>query len=112
MRGDAFDSACQTLREMGYFGDPEPDEHDSRDWRVIRESEHTARKVSYCSDGYPIQVGARYRQTVCFMDGKFTILKYCVPAGKCRECREKQEAAEEKALAAMGADFLSAEDEF
>lgn len=57
-----------------------PDREDCLpDWLTIRQSQHTARKPIQCACGDWMPAGTRYDQVVALADGKFTVLRHCLP---------------------------------
>jgi hypothetical protein len=96
MRGHAFESACDTLRDMGYFGDPEPGDED-RDFKVLQDTAHVAKKAHRCDAGLTIEPGTRYHKLVVLQEGQFVIYMSCT-GNICGPCQEKEFQLRTKAM--------------
>lgn len=95
-QGHAYESACQTLREMGYFGETDPEDF-QQDYRVLSQTIHTAQKNHSCEFGGMIEPGKKYLKIVGLSLGEFEIIKTCVDVERdeCVKCQDKWEEERE-----------------
>ena len=73
-----------------------PDRDDGApDWQTIRKSQHTSRKNIQCACGDWMPPGTRYGQEIALEDGKFVVLRHCLP-GQCHAIGERRRSPDDR----------------